>query len=79
MVLIFFFFVFGIFRSLSSQKKEGLFRQNIMGKRVNYAGRSVISPDPYLQTNEIGIPYMFATKLTYPEVRFRCSTHLLLI
>lgn len=59
-----------VFWFLSSQKKEGLFRQNIMGKRVNYAGRSVISPDPYLQTNEIGIPSIFAKKLTYPEVRF---------
>ena len=38
-----------------------------MGKRVNYAARSVISPDPNIETNEIGIPPVFATKLTYPE------------
>lgn len=38
-----------------------------MGKRVNYACRSVISPDPYIETNEIGIPPVFAKKLTYPE------------
>lgn len=38
-----------------------------MGKRVNYAARSVISPDPFINTNEIGIPLVFATKLTYPE------------
>ena len=37
-----------------------------MGKRVNYACRSVISPDPYIGTNEIGIPVKFAKKLTYP-------------
>lgn len=52
------------------EKKEGLFRQKMMGKRVNYACRSVISPDPYLAVNEIGIPPYFATRLTYPEVRF---------
>ncbi|KAG6771311.1 hypothetical protein POTOM_022660 [Populus tomentosa] len=49
------------------EKKEGMFRQKMMGKRVNYACRSVISPDPYLDVNEIGIPPCFAVKLTYPE------------
>ena len=49
------------------EKKEGLFRRNMMGKRVNYAARSVISPDPFLNTNEIGVPEMFATQLTFPE------------
>ena len=38
----------------------------MMGKRVNYAARSVISPDPYIATNEIGVPLVFAKKLTYP-------------
>ncbi|CAK9157192.1 unnamed protein product [Ilex paraguariensis] len=50
------------------EKKEGIFRQKMMGKRVNYACRSVISPDPYLAVNEIGIPPYFALRLTYPEV-----------
>ena len=36
------------------EKKEGLFRLHMMGKRVNYAGRSVISPDVYIGTDEIG-------------------------
>ncbi|KAJ3090513.1 hypothetical protein HK102_003478 [Quaeritorhiza haematococci] len=49
------------------EKKEGLFRKHMMGKRVNYACRSVISPDPYIETNEIGIPPVFARKLTFPE------------
>ena len=49
------------------EKKEGLFRKNMMGKRVNYAARSVISPDPNINTNEIGIPEVFATALTYPQ------------
>lgn len=49
------------------EKKEGLFRKNMMGKRVNFAARSVISPDPNIETNEIGVPPVFALKLTYPE------------
>ncbi|KAK1412905.1 hypothetical protein QVD17_34501 [Tagetes erecta] len=49
------------------EKKEGIFRQKMMGKRVNYACRSVISPDPYLAVNEIGVPPYFALRLTYPE------------
>ncbi|KAG8743030.1 hypothetical protein FRC10_000481 [Ceratobasidium sp. 414] len=49
------------------EKKEGLFRKHMMGKRVNYAARSVISPDVNIETNEIGIPPVFARKLTFPE------------
>ncbi|XP_043918265.1 DNA-directed RNA polymerase I subunit RPA1 [Protopterus annectens] len=49
------------------EKKEGLFRKHMMGKRVDYAARSVICPDMYIGTNEIGIPMLFATKLTYPQ------------
>lgn len=49
------------------EKKEGLFRKHMMGKRVNFAGRSVISPDAYIDTDEIGIPQVFAKKLTYPQ------------
>ena len=56
------------------EKKEGVFRQKMMGKRVNYACRSVISPEPYLAVNEIGIPPVFALRLTYPEVRFDLLT-----
>ncbi|VDN40317.1 unnamed protein product [Gongylonema pulchrum] len=40
---------------------------NMMGKRVNYACRSVITPDPYLDVDEIGIPELFAKKLTVTE------------
>ena len=49
------------------EKKEGLFRKNMMGKRVNFAARSVISPDPYIGTGEIGVPPYFATRLSFPE------------
>lgn len=37
------------------------------GKRVNYAARSVISPDVNIEPNEIGIPPIFARRLTFPE------------
>ncbi|KAH9077239.1 beta and beta-prime subunits of DNA dependent RNA-polymerase [Lactarius deliciosus] len=49
------------------EKKEGLFRMHMMGKRVNYAARSVISPDVNIEPNEIGVPPVFARKLTFPE------------
>ena len=38
----------------------------MMGKRVDFCCRSVISPDPYVGTSEIGIPLHFAKTLTYP-------------
>ncbi|CAF1520837.1 unnamed protein product [Rotaria sordida] len=40
----------------------------MMGKRVNYAGRSVISPDTFIAIYQVGIPEIFAKKLTYPEL-----------
>uniref|UniRef100_A0A8C5CUM9 DNA-directed RNA polymerase subunit n=1 Tax=Gadus morhua TaxID=8049 RepID=A0A8C5CUM9_GADMO len=49
------------------EKKDGLFRKHMMGKRVDFAARSVICPDMYIGTNEIGLPMVFATKLTYPQ------------
>lgn len=39
----------------------------MMGKRVNFAARSVISPDPNLRTCELGVPVFMAKKLTFPE------------
>lgn len=58
------------------EKKEGLFRKHMMGKRVNYAARSVISPDPMIEDNEIGLPPVFATKLTFaePVTRFNVAS-----
>lgn len=49
------------------EKKEGLFRKNLMGKRVNFSARSVITPDPYIATDEVGVPEVFAKALSYPE------------
>ncbi|KAL0271516.1 UNVERIFIED_CONTAM: hypothetical protein PYX00_008585 [Menopon gallinae] len=48
------------------EKKEGALRKYVMGKRVNFAARSVITPDPNLLIEEIGVPEDFAKKLTYP-------------
>jgi len=47
--------------------KEGRIRNNLAGKRVNYSGRTVISPDPYLKINEIGIPLEVAKIITVSE------------
>jgi DNA-directed RNA polymerase beta' subunit len=46
--------------------KEGRFRSNLSGKRVNFCARSVISPDPYLGVNEVGVPKKIAKELTVP-------------
>ncbi|XP_076069072.1 RNA polymerase I subunit RpI1 [Oratosquilla oratoria] len=48
------------------EKKEGLFRNNLMGKRVNFSARSVAAPDPNLAVDEVGVPRDFAIRLTYP-------------
>ena len=48
--------------------KEGRFRQNLMGKRVDFSARTVISPDPNLEIDEIGVPIDIAENLTVPEV-----------
>lgn len=52
----------------SFAKKEGLFRMHMMGKRVNQACRSVISPDYMLEPNEVLLPRPFARALTFPEL-----------
>ena len=49
------------------KSKEGRIRHNLAGKRVNFSARAVISPDPKLEINEVGVPKVFATKLTVPE------------
>ncbi len=46
--------------------KEGRFRSNLSGKRVNFSARTVISPDPNLSINEIGVPMEIAKELTVP-------------
>ncbi|CAK7197483.1 DNA-directed RNA polymerase III subunit C1 (rpo31) [Sporothrix eucalyptigena] len=47
--------------------KQGRFRGNLSGKRVDFSGRTVISPDPNLGIDEVAVPLHVATDLTYPE------------
>lgn len=49
-------------------RKEGLFRNNLNGKRVDYSMRHVIVPDPTIDLDEIVIPAMSALNETFPEV-----------
>lgn len=49
-------------------KKQGRFRRNLMGKRVSYMIRSVITGDSRLRVNEVGVPLMHAMDLEIPEV-----------
>ncbi|ADC64931.1 DNA-directed RNA polymerase subunit A' [Ferroglobus placidus DSM 10642] len=46
--------------------KEGRFRGSLSGKRVNFSARTVISPDPNLSINEVGVPKVIAEELTVP-------------
>lgn len=47
--------------------KQGRFRGNLSGKRVDFSGRTVISPDPNLKIDEVAVPERVAKILTYPE------------
>ena len=49
------------------KSKEGRIRHNLAGKRTNFSARTVISPDPMLNINEVGVPMVMAMKLTVPE------------
>ncbi len=48
--------------------KEGRFRNNLMGKRVDFSARTVITPDPSIDINQVGVPLLVAMNLTYPEI-----------
>jgi DNA-directed RNA polymerase II subunit RPB1 len=47
--------------------KEGRLRGNLMGKRVDFSARTVITGDPNLSLDEVGVPRSIAMILTYPE------------
>jgi DNA-directed RNA polymerase II subunit RPB1 len=47
--------------------KEGRIRNNLQGKRVEFSARSVITPDPNISVEELGVPIKIATNLTFPE------------
>jgi DNA-directed RNA polymerase subunit A' len=46
--------------------KEGIFRKNLAGKRVNFAARAVITPSIHLDLDEVGVPKLLAKKMTKP-------------
>ncbi|CCE88859.1 Piso0_001648 [Millerozyma farinosa CBS 7064] len=48
--------------------KQGRFRGNLSGKRVDFSGRTVVSPDPNLRIDEVAVPDRVAKVLTYPEM-----------
>lgn len=50
------------------KSKDGRIRGNLMGKRVTFSARSVITPDPNISIDELGVPMVIAMNLTFPEV-----------
>jgi DNA-directed RNA polymerase II subunit RPB1 len=50
------------------QGKEGRVRGNMMGKRVDLSARTVITSDPNIDINQVGVPMKMAMTLTYPEI-----------
>ncbi len=68
------FFIFGSnkrpLKSLADmiKGKQGRFRQNLLGKRVDYSGRSVITVGPYLKLNQCGLPKKMALELFKPFI-----------
>ena len=51
--------------------KQGRFRQNLLGKRVDYSGRSVIVSGPYLKLHQCGLPKLMALELFKPFIMTR--------
>lgn len=58
------------FRTLTDRlkHKDGRIRGNLMGKRVDVSARTVITPDPSLSIDELGVPMQIAMNLTFPEI-----------
>ncbi|XP_061171699.1 DNA-directed RNA polymerase II subunit RPB1-like [Saccostrea echinata] len=48
--------------------KEGRVRGNLMGKRVDFSARTVITPDPNLRIDQVGVPRSIAQNMTFPEL-----------
>jgi len=57
--------------------KQGRFRGNLSGKRVDFSGRTVISPDPNLRIDQVGVPMLVAKILTYPVIVNRFNIELM--
>ncbi len=58
-----------VLKTLSNRisSKEGRIRHNLAGKRTDFSARTVISPDPMIRLNEVGVPQEMAINLTVPE------------
>lgn len=48
--------------------KEGRVRGNLMGKRVDFSARTVITPDPNLSIDQVGVPRSIAANMTFAEI-----------
>ncbi|KAL1517105.1 hypothetical protein ABEB36_000913 [Hypothenemus hampei] len=57
--------------------KQGRFRGNLSGKRVDFSSRTVISPDPNLEIDQVGVPVQIAKILTFPERVIRANIGLM--
>ena len=55
--------------------KAGRVRSNLMGKRVDFSARTVITPDPNLGAQELGIPMKIAKNITKPVVVNKLNTY----
>ena len=55
--------------------KEGRIRGNLMGKRVDFSARTVITADPNLGIDQVGVPRSIAMNMTYPEYVTRFNIH----
>lgn len=55
-------YIFDLYDYIFSKfsKKQGLIRGSVLGKRIDFSGRAVISPDPELELDQCGIPYLMA-------------------
>ena len=47
--------------------KEGRIRNNLMGNTCFFSARSVITPDPNIELDQLGVPLLLLTNLTYPK------------
>ena len=53
------------------EKKNGLIRSQMLGKRIDFSGRAVITPGPDLKINEVGVPFRIAVNLFEPFIIHR--------
>ena len=57
--------------------KQGRVRGNLMGKRVDFSARTVITADANIALDELGVPHKIASSLTYPETVTSFNKHIL--